>query len=316
MNPTIVRVWEPTENQIHGAFALIRMADEPSLFDDALLEKRDVVERLDLVFNDATEDWGLVKAPTIDDARRIWEFVKKHEKITLVVQCQNGVGRSAAVVAAIFRAYDISHDIFTMPATYNRLLYRLILEAAGVELPAEPLVSMVVRLKYAPDRLAAFVLSMQRQSYDNWEVIAVTDGLGVAPYVPAARGDSRVKFVETAKALGRWGYPHRQAGINAANGEWIVLTNDDNYYVPGFISQMVQTATCSQAKIVACSLAHCYSGWAVRDAGDIGAFLTHRSIFEANPWEGTDFDSDRKYFERVSKGLTSAHTNNVLLVKN
>jgi hypothetical protein len=51
-----------------------------------------------------------------------------------------------------------------------------LLSAAGMNLEIDPLVSIAVRIKYAPDRLKLFILSMQRQRYENWEVVAVTDG--------------------------------------------------------------------------------------------------------------------------------------------
>lgn len=38
------------------------------------------------------------------------------------------------------------------------------------------------------------------------------------------------------RAIG--GHPLRQHGIEAAKGRWIVLTNDDNYYVPDFLSRV------------------------------------------------------------------------------
>src|SRR5689334_8855593 len=217
-----------------GPSAVVCMADSTALL-ARIQDSAHVVDRLDLVFNDAGDDFSLVRAPSDEDARRILEFVRAHDASIphVVFQCQVGVGRSLAAYAAMLQARGEDPRPALYKGTHNRKLHAKLLAAAGLPPRAEPRVSLVVRLKYAPDRMTAFVLCMQRQRYDNWEVVFVTDGPNAAARERLQQiGEDRVKLVETPRPLGRWGHPYRQAGIEAASGELIGLSNDDNYYVP------------------------------------------------------------------------------------
>ena len=52
-------------------------------------------------------------------------------------------------------------------------------------------------------------------------------------------------------------------------GEFIGLSNDDNYYVPGYLEQIVNAL--ADADIAMCEILHSYSGWAAVPAGQIWA---------------------------------------------
>lgn len=248
---------------------LLNLADDPGL----LLPLHYPGEQL--VFSDASLDYGTVRKPTLEDAQKIlsaYLVAKGMGCRMFIAQCEAGVGRSQGVVAALLELEGETEGVKEIKrmGTYNRLLYRLILEAAGRTVPADPLVSMVIRLKYPESRFEAFIHSMKRQRWDRIEVVAVTDG-------PLDEGkdaeDIREAFesaqvwvtvIETAEAKGRWGHPYRQLGIDAAQGEWIGLSNDDNYYVPGFIEQMVNAGEEHGADLVLCETLHSYSGWGGR----------------------------------------------------
>jgi Glycosyl transferase family 2 len=190
-----------------GPSAVICMADSPSQL-ARIQDGGNVVARLDLVFNDSGDDFVLVRSPSEDDARRILAFVREHApKVPHVIfQCQVGIGRSLAAYAAFIKLHGGNPKGALHKGTHNRALYRKILTVAGHQPDAEPSVSLVVRVKYAPDRTAAFLLSIQRQRYDNWEIIFVADGPNPTTRALLERAnDRRVKLIETEKALGRWG---------------------------------------------------------------------------------------------------------------
>jgi len=80
-----------------GPSAVVCMADSTSLLAQ-IKDAANVRARLDLIFNDSRDDFGLVRAPSAGDARRILEFVQAHEATVphIVFQCQVGIGRSLA----------------------------------------------------------------------------------------------------------------------------------------------------------------------------------------------------------------------------
>jgi hypothetical protein len=255
-----------------------------------------------LCFSDSSLDHGLVRKPTREDARRILNFyhqAKAMEKVAyFVAQCEAGVGRSQAVVAALHRVEGRDNRDILRAGTYNRALYRLLLEEAGIEPEPEPLVSIVIRLKYTLNHLQSFLNCMDRQRYSRWEVVAVTDG----PLLYASPCHPKVRLISTSEAKGRWGHPYRQVGIDAAEGEWIGLSNDDNYYVPGYIEQMTFAGMEHEADLVFCQLLHSHAGWRlVRPGVDLGGFLARRELVRRVEWRGDKFDSDRRYIESLQR---------------
>jgi hypothetical protein len=211
-----------------------------------------------------------------------------------------GVGRSVATLAAILKISGADNRALLNHGTYNRRLYHELLTAAGIAPEPELLVSITVRVKYSPDRLKLFILSMQRQRYENWEMVAVTDG----PNEPAARliaetNDPRIRLIETEKRLGRWGHPYRQRGLDACRGAFIGMSNDDNYYVPGYIEQMVN-ALGSTADVALCQVLHSNAGWQVDPPGnDLGAWIARASLIQKIPWTGQDYNSDQLYLKSL-----------------
>jgi hypothetical protein len=113
-----------------------------------------VVARLDLIFNDTSEEFLGVRPPNAGGARAILAFVNANRHVPhLIFQCQVGVGRSAAALAALAKLSGTDNREILGHGTYNRRLCKELLKAAGVALEPEPLVSLAVRIKYAPDRL-------------------------------------------------------------------------------------------------------------------------------------------------------------------
>jgi hypothetical protein len=282
-----------------GPSAVICMADSQGQL-ARIKDSANVVARLDLIFNDAGQEFAGVRLPKAEDARSILQFVQAHGQVPhLVIQCQVGVGRSRAVLAALIRIHGMDNNNILREGTYNRKLYRALLDEAGLPHAPEPLVSMAVRVKYAPDRLRLLILSMQRQRHENWELIAVTDG----PNTSAARmvkevGDKRIRLIETDKLLGRWGHPYRQLGLDACRGEFIGMSNDDNYYVPGYLEQMLYAL--EEGDLATCQFLHSYCAWSVSGTGlELGCWIARASLVRQVPWSGQEFNSDVLYLQSL-----------------
>ncbi|MEX2113408.1 MAG: glycosyltransferase [Pirellulales bacterium] len=279
-----------------GPSAVICMADSEAQLAE-IKDTDNVHARLNLIVNDASDAFQLVRPPSGDDARRILDFVESSSALPfLVIQCEVGVGRSQAVAAALARISGLDNNAILRNGTYNRRLYHLLLAAANVAPQPEPLVSLNVRVKYAPDRLELFLLSIKRQRYDNWEVVAVTDGPNpAASRLVAQWNDPRVRLIETDKALGLWGHPYRPLGIAACRGEFIGLSNDDNYYVPGYLEQMLFAL--ENADLAVCPMLHSYYGWKRTAAGgDIGCWIARASLVRQLPWPGNHFHADQDFY--------------------
>jgi len=297
--------------ELPGRSAVVCMADSPSQL-AVIKDAGNVIDRLDLVFNDSRDDFGLVRAPSGEDARKIVEFVQRHKDSAphIVFQCQVGVGRSLAAYAAILKLYGGDPKPALHQGTHNRALYRKILAVVGLKPDAEPLVSLVVRVKYPPDRMLAFLLSIQRQRYDNWELVFVTDGPNTgARQLLERTNDPRIKLLETQKPAGKWGHPYRQAGIDASNGELIGLSNDDNLYVPGYLEQMVNALERNGADLAMCAMLHNYWGWRPIEPGhDVGSWIARRELVLRTPWAGDEFFYDAEYLKLLKENAAGRTT--------
>jgi Glycosyl transferase family 2 len=286
----------------------LRHPEKPPLRFAGLRSDRDGSMLLDIACNDITESMPGRIRPTPEIAGNIQEFWRavKGRVTRFVCQCENGVGLCQGVVAALVELDGIDPKPILRRGTYNRLLYRLILETAGKQPVPEPLVSIVCRISYPFDRFQAFMLCMERQRYTNWQVVAVTDGPrdDVARYVQS-REDAKVHLIQTAERVGHWGHPYRQQGIDAAQGEIIGLQNDDNYLVPGFLEQLVW-AIQDGADLVLCDTVHSYLAWASyrvearRSSCDLGAFLVRAGLIRQVKWPGNDQESDGEFIEGLA----------------
>ncbi len=90
-----------------GPAAVVQLADSADLL-AKIKDQANVVAQLAIIFNDAQEDFGLVRAPRIEDARRIVEFAAVCTAPHFVVQCEHGIGRSHAVVAALAKTRGLN----------------------------------------------------------------------------------------------------------------------------------------------------------------------------------------------------------------
>lgn len=101
------------------------------------------------------------------------------------------------------------------------------------------------------DLLKCLLQSIICQTYTNWEVVLVYDGstngvdethkLKLAEYLL----DPRFKYysVDLNESEGLSSNFARQKGANLATGDWIIYTNDDNYFTPNLLHELHQGIT-------------------------------------------------------------------------
>ena len=108
-----------------------------------------------------------------------------------------------------------------------------------------PLISVVIPTYQRPHLLMNRSLpSALAQSYSNLEVVVVVDGPDpetVNALTEMARHDSRVRPVFLPSNLG--GSDARNAGVQAARGEWIAFLDDDDEMLPHNLEQHLEAVT-------------------------------------------------------------------------
>jgi glycosyltransferase involved in cell wall biosynthesis len=105
-----------------------------------------------------------------------------------------------------------------------------------------PRVSIVIRTKNRLVFLVRSLLSVQQQSFHDWEIIIVNDGGDAAELeqllaqVPEIVRE-RTGVINHATSLGRWAAAN--AGVKAARGDLLVIHDDDDSWHPAFLETMV-----------------------------------------------------------------------------
>ncbi len=292
--------------------------------------KAEHTPRLDLVMNDIAEPMANLLAPAQEHAQRIRAFVAElRVSQSLIIQCEAGLGRSMACAAALLLAQgdEAAAKKLLRLGTHNRRLYRLLCAEFGLQVPAEPLVALAVRVKYPNDRAEAFLLSLRRQRYTNWRCVFVTDGPMRYKDEFADQVYDTWDLIETSERRGLWGHPYRHVGIAAALGwsevQYVGLNNDDNYLTPGYIEQLVNAAQDEQADLVLCRMLHAYSGWGVvasdpvAGCADVGNWIASADLIRQVKFDEYDFLADGRFVERLAaKAKKVARVEKPLLCKN
>jgi len=97
----------------------------------------------------------------------------------------------------------------------------------------KPLVTAVIPTRNRPELVLRAVRSALSQTYANIEVIVVIDGpdpATVSALEAVQASDLRLRILPLPQSVGAC--DTRNAGINAAKGEWVALLDDDDEWMP------------------------------------------------------------------------------------
>jgi glycosyltransferase involved in cell wall biosynthesis len=109
-----------------------------------------------------------------------------------------------------------------------------------------------------PNQLMGVISSIFSQRSDKWKVHVVAD----APYDGYQKvkdyfvGDERIKFSELEGPHKDWGHTPRNYGLEHATEDWVVMSGDDNYYMPVFVDHFLEVGEKGGVHFVYCDMIH------------------------------------------------------------
>lgn len=108
-----------------------------------------------------------------------------------------------------------------------------------------------------PNQLLCCISSIVSQYSPNWRVHVVADGVydGYDRIKDIFKNESRIRFSELDGPHNDWGHTPRNFGLDRATEEWVVMTGDDNYYMPIFVGEFLKAAELD-THFVYCNLVH------------------------------------------------------------
>ncbi len=178
-----------------------------------------------------------------------------------------------------------------------------------------------------PNNLMVILSSLVAQTNPNWTAHVVIDGL-TNDYFKVKeffQDEERIRFSHIDKNSNDWGHTPRQYGLDNCNEEWVVMTGDDNYYVPVFVDEMLKN--CKGTHFVYCNLVHNWvkNEYIPLDSQpktyhiDIGNFMVNTKYGKSIRLQKDKNEADGIYVEEFLKtfpGLKPKKINKLLYVHN
>ena len=170
--------------------------------------------------------------------------------------------------------------------------------------------------------LRVFVQSWLNQSDRNWILTVIHDGhddefVQIMKYFAAIEPD-KIDYQCTDIRFNDYGHSLREIGLHSARGDYVLLTNADNYYIPKaleFINAALLEKQSSNVDVVMFDMVHshhnpgrrklpAYSFFEVsyqRESIDMGAAIVATDLAKKAGFSDKSFDADATYFESVAR---------------
>jgi glycosyltransferase involved in cell wall biosynthesis len=173
-----------------------------------------------------------------------------------------------------------------------------------LEVPGNPKISLGISAYNRPDPLSCLLYSLKSQTYDNWEAVIMHDGPGPQVREAVKRiEDPRIRYFESDERQSQYGHPNRPLTISLCTGDFIGLTNDDNYYAPVYFEAMLHALYSANADFAHCDMVHSYWRYcyfvtqARKNRCDLGSWVGRAYLVKSTPWRDMDFAGDGTFID-------------------
>ncbi len=187
--------------------------------------------------------------------------------------------------------------------------------------------------------MRVFVQSMLNQTFQNWSLTIIHDGpsdsfeLIMEEYLQST--SSKIEYFATDFRYNDYGHSLREIGLKNIKGDYVLLTNADNYFIPKAIEFITSAINQSSADVVLFDMVHShekpggrlyppYSYFQTsyhRGSIDISAAVVKKDLAERAGFRDKTHDGDATYFEDIlavsgEGGLKLSKVPSILFVHN
>jgi hypothetical protein len=161
-----------------------------------------------------------------------------------------------------------------------------------------------------PVELQTLINCFILQTDSRWVLHIVYDGPApqkileiVKPFINGNRKDERIHFYESPERYQKYGHPNRRTmlqSIECSPHDYILMTNDDNMYVPRFVEYMLKAAKFNTG-IVYCDTVHSHMEYNLHISYlkenfiDMGAFIVRSDVAKKTGFNHDHFSADGTY---------------------
>ena len=138
-----------------------------------------------------------------------------------------------------------------------------------------------------------------------------------------------VRFTWSPVRQKQYGHPNRKRLLNELllnEDDFVLMTNDDNYYVPTFVAEMLASVT-PNTGVISCNTVHSHFAYTVHESTlveygiDMGAFVVSAPVAKAVGFNHMHFSADGVYAKECADycakaGLITKHISKPLFIHN
>jgi GT2 family glycosyltransferase len=161
-----------------------------------------------------------------------------------------------------------------------------------------------------------FRVSIYHDGFDP-EMLKILDGLKL-------KYPGMMNFEFTDKRFNDYGHSLREIGISKATSKYILITNDDNYYCPTFVSEMLEKLASND--LVYCDMLHSHTEYkrvfrtyTRLGSIDVGSMIVRTELAKKIGWKDKSFSGDGTYCEGIMSSIPNiriAKIRKILFVHN
>lgn len=174
------------------------------------------------------------------------------------------------------------------------------------------LVDFIIPTYDRKELLISALSSLLAQDNNDWNANVIVDNPDetFADEIVSNFNDSRIKIIHTDRRYNDWGHTPREIGKQQSTCEYVVMTGDDNYYIPTFVSEL-KKATDNRPGLVYWDMIHSHKRYSYfkcslrKERIDMGAFATRTSLAKQIKLK-TNFAADGDFVEDFKKKFPKA----------
>lgn len=172
--------------------------------------------------------------------------------------------------------------------------------------------------------LRVFVQSWLNQTEKNWRLTVIHDGPN-DEFVSIMnqykeRSPTQIYFHQTISRFNDYGHSLRDIGLNIAEGDYVLLTNADNYFIPKAIEFLNVEITKHQPDVVIYNMIHSHDqnwgpAYSLLDTKyapshiDVSAAIVKTGLAKAVGFRDKSFNGDATYFVDIANHKAPAMLN-------
>jgi len=170
----------------------------------------------------------------------------------------------------------------------------------------KPTLHVICVAFHRPTPLKILIGSFIVQTNPDWILHIVHDGAAPQQIYEAINSysDPRIQFECTPQVNGHWGHPNRGAMLRKLtlnHRDYVLITNDDNYYVPIFVEEFFKECRKPCTGFVYCDTLHSYQKYDVLKTElkenhiDMGSFIVRLDVARKVGFKHRHFSADGTY---------------------